>query len=139
MQNMFRIAAVLAAFSLANSAEAQTVSMRSDDCAQLVRHAAAADVAFQPGVDLQGRFVVAADLGGSVQINPPTEFNIPITMDLQRRFGIPVDPTLFQTQNFSVGTVTWKHGRGYFNGQALQNDESEKLAALCQRHMKSGR
>ena len=139
MRTLVTTAAFSVAIILVYAAEAQTVTVRAADCAQLVQHVAASDVAFKPGVDLQGRFVAPADLGGSVQIDPLTEFSIPVTVDLQKRLNIPVDPNLFQTQNFTVGVVTWKDGKGYFNGQPLQSDQSERLAALCQKQMASGR
>jgi hypothetical protein len=130
--------AVLVAIVLIHSAEAQTVAIRAADCAQLVRHVTAANVAFDPGLDLQGRPVAPADLDGGVKIELPGEFSIPITVDLQKSFGIPVDPNLFQTQNFTVGVVTWEKGKGYFNGQPLQSEQSAKLAALCQKQMAKG-
>jgi hypothetical protein len=37
-------------------------------------------------------------------------------MDLQKALGLPVVPTKFQTQDFTVGTVKFKNGRSYFNG-----------------------
>ena len=135
MRHALKIVAACAAMTLCNPAAAQTVSIKPADCAHLVRHVAASDVNFEAGVDLQGRFVVPADVGGGVRLEPPTEFTIPITVDLQKRLGIPADPNQFQTQNFSVGTVAWSNGRGYFNGQPLQSDEAEKLAALCQKHV----
>ena len=138
MRTFVTTAALLVAIALIFSAEAQTVSIRADDCAQLVRHVAASDVVFVPGVDLQGRTVVPADLSGGVQFDSAREFSIPITLDLQKRLDIPVDPNLFQTQNFSVGIVTWKDGKGHFNGQPLQSEQSAKLAALCQKQMSSG-
>ena len=138
MRTFVATAALLVAIVLIYSAEAQTVNIRASDCAQLVRHVAASDVVFKPGIDLQGRPVVPADLGGGFQFESPREFAVPITVDLQNRLGIPVDPNSFQTQNFSVGIVTWKDGKGYFNGQPLQSEQSAKLAALCQKQMSSG-
>ena len=133
------VALILAGPVLTIPASAQTVSIKAADCAHLVRHVAQSDVAFEAGVDLQGRFVVPADTQGSVRVEIPKKLSIPITVDLQKKLGIPVDPNLFQTQNFSVGTVVWENGKGYFNGQPLQSDESEQLAALCQKKMLSGR
>ena len=131
-------ATLIAAITLIYPAMAQTVTITETDCANFVRHVPSGDVAYKPGIDAQGRAVVPADLGGGVQIKPPTEFSIPITIDLQKRLGIPVDPNSFQTQNFTVGTITWKDGKGHFNGQPLQSAESERLAALCQERLKTG-
>ncbi len=138
MRTFVTTAAFLVAIVLIYSANAQTVTIRAADCAQLARHVAASDVAFEHGVDLQGRSVVPADLGGSVRLVSPREFSVPITVDLQKSLGIPVDPNLFQSQNFTVGVVDWKDGKGYFNGQPLQSEQSAALAALCQKQMASG-
>ena len=118
-----------------HSAEAQTVTIGAADCTQFIQHVPASDVVFVPGVDLQGRPVVPADLGGAIRLDPPKELSIPISVDLQKSLGIPVDPNLFQSQNFTVGVVVWKNGKGYFNGQPLQNGRSMKHAALCQKRM----
>lgn len=138
MRTFVSTATLIVAIILIYSAKAQTVTITASDCSNLVRHVPTSDVAYKPGVDAQGRAVVSADLDGGIQIKAPTEFSIPITIDLQKRLGIPVDPKSFQTQNFAVGTVTWKDGRGYFNGQPLQSAESERLAALCQERLKAG-
>ncbi len=138
MRTFVTTAAFLVAIVLIYTVDAQTVTIRAADCAQFVRHVAASDVVYKPGVDVNARAVAPADLGGGVRIEPPEEFSIPITIDLQKRLGIPVDPNLFQTQNFTIGTVTWKDGQGHFNGQPLQSEESATLAALCQKQKGSG-
>jgi hypothetical protein len=121
------------------SAGAQTVTVTKGDCARLIAHVPSQDVTYQPGLDAYGRKVVPADLGGGIQIKAPTEFNIPITMDLQKALGLPVDPAKFQTQNFTVGTVKIKNGRAYFNDQPLQSEQAAKLSALCQKRVTTGR
>jgi hypothetical protein len=138
MRTFVTTAALLVAIVLIYSADAQTVTIKTSDCASFVSHIPTTDVAYKPGVDVHGRAVAPADLGGGVQIKPPEELTIPITIDLQKRLGIPIDPKQYQTQNFTVGTVTWKDGRGYFNGQPLQSEESARLAELCQKKLNSG-
>jgi hypothetical protein len=138
MRTFISTVSLMVAIVLVYSAEAQTVKIREADCAGFVRHFPIDDVAYKPGVDAKGRAVAPADLGGGIQLKLPTEFSIPITVDLQKRLGIPVDPNTFQTQNFTVGTVTWKDGKGYFNGQPLQSEEAARLAALCQERLSSG-
>lgn len=135
MRTFISTAVFLLAIVLVYSAKAQTVTIKSSDCSNFVHHYPSSDVAYKPGVDAQGRSVAPADLGGGAQIKIPTEFSIPITVDLQKRLGVPTDPNNYQTQNFTIGTVTWKDGRGYFNGQPLQSEESERLAALCQKRL----
>jgi len=80
--------------------------------------------------------VLPADQGGSIQ---PTEFSIPITMDLQKALGLLVDPTKSQTQNFTVGTAKFKNSRSYFNGQPLQSEQAAILSELCQKRITTGR
>lgn len=133
------ITAFAAVIAVGYAAGAQTVSIKAHDCSQFIQHVAAADVAYKPGVDVQGRSVAPADLDGGVRIEIPEEFSIPINVDLQKKLGIPVDPNAFQTKNFTVGTVTWRNGKGYFNGQPLQSKQSQELAALCQKQMATGR
>ena len=60
---LFLLAAALAAPPAA-AHEKATVAITRADCARLVAHRPAPDVAYQPGVDVYGREVVPADLGG---------------------------------------------------------------------------
>ena len=138
MRNFFTTAVFLLAIGIIYSAGAQTVTVSEADCARFTAHAPSNGVAYKPGVDVHGNKVVPADLGGSVTISAPKSFEIPITMDLQKRLGIPVSPSQFQTQNFTVGVVKWENGRATFNGEPLQNEEAAKLSALCQQRMVSG-
>jgi hypothetical protein len=81
---MIRSFAIAAALLLAAEAGAEeaTVQVTKQDCARLVHHQPSADVAYQPGVDVHGRPVAAADLPGSgntLKLLPDVlEFNIPI-------------------------------------------------------------
>jgi len=140
MKSLFGSAGFLMATALVSSAgNAQSITISEADCASLTRHVAEADVAFRPGVDLDGKPVAPADLNGAPPLSVPEEFSIPITADLQRRLGIPPDPGQYQTQNFTVGTVVWRDGGAWFNGQPLQSEESRELSLLCQRRMAGGR
>lgn len=68
------------------AAASLTVSMA--DCARLTRHVPAADVAYQPGVDVQGQAVVPADLGGGLQVGVPEAFSFDVQIqpiDFARR------------------------------------------------------
>lgn len=113
-------------------AEPVVIISRSD-CARMTGHKPAADATYTPGVDAQGRAVAPADLPGTAQIAIPDEIVIDITVDLQKRFGIPSDATLFKPEA-RIGTVVVKaDGNAYFNGQALSSPEQQALAALCQK------
>lgn len=69
---------------LASTAQAQdvTIIVTAKDCARLLRHQPAADVAYQPGIGVKGRKVAPADLPGSgntLNILPDV-LEIPITI-----------------------------------------------------------
>tara|TARA_R110000787_G_scaffold24318_17_gene69146 strand:- start:822 stop:1241 length:420 start_codon:yes stop_codon:yes gene_type:complete len=138
MRNFFTTAAFLLAIGIIYSAGAQTVRVSEADCARFAAHVPSSDVAYKPGVDVHGNKVAPADLGGGVTIAAPKSFEIPITMDLQKRLGIPVSSSQYQTQNFTVGVVKWENGRATFNGEPLQNEEAAKLSVLCQQQMAAG-
>jgi hypothetical protein len=109
------------------------------DCARLVAHQPAADVTYKQGVDVHGRPVAPADLPGTPQIAIPDEIAIDITVEIQKRFGIPADSTFFKPEA-RVGTVVVKpDGSATFNGQPLTSPEAQALAALCQKQGQTGR
>ncbi len=111
--------------------EKTTVAITRADCARLVAHVPDPDVAYQPGVDVYGRAVVSADLGGPARIEPPETILIDIEIDLLQRFGIPASPALYDG-DVEVGEVVYKDGRFTFNGQPLQDQAQAELAARCQ-------
>ena len=107
------------------------VAITRADCARLVAHVPAPDVAYRPGVDVYGREVAPADLGGAPRIELPETILIDIEIDLQARFGIPADSTQYDP-DAEVGEVAYRDGRFTFNGQPLQDEAQTELAARCQ-------
>ncbi len=132
---LFLLAAALAAAPAAAHEKAAgpttRVAITRADCARLVAHVPGPDVAYQPGVDVYGREVAPADLGGAPRIEPPETILIDIEIDLLRRFGIPANPALYDA-DAEVGEVLYKDGRFTFNGQPLQDQAQAELAARCQ-------
>ena len=124
---------LLAAMPPAVAQDQARVTITRSDCQRLVRHVPAPDVAYQPGVDVNGRPVAPADLGSGVRIKVPEVIEIPIDVDLQDRFGIPPNRELFKADAF-IGSVvvTVKDGRAYFNGQPLQDEAEFALTQRCQ-------
>ena len=125
------LAAALAAAPGAAHEQKTTVAITRADCARLVAHVPGPDVAYRPGVDVYGRAVVPADLGGPPRIEVPETILIDIEIDLLGRFGIPADPALYDP-DAEVGEVLYKDGRFTFNGQPLQDQAQAELAARCQ-------
>ena len=121
------------------AATAQTVTITQASCAQLTRHVPAADVEYKPGVDVGGRKVVPADLGGGPQIKVPESFSIAITVEIAHRLGIPAFPDPAQPQKdlykpeANIGVVTYRDGKFWFNDQPLQDESEAALSDLCQR------
>jgi hypothetical protein len=129
------LVAALLAIAPARGHEKQAeVTIARADCARLVEHVPAADVAYQPGVDAYGREVMSADLNGGTQIPVPETLHIPIEIDLLDRFGIPAHPDLYES-DIPLGEVVYQNGRLSFNGQPLQNEAAAELSRRCQRIM----
>ena len=108
------------------------ITISKADCDRLAVYQPAPDVAYQPGVDANGRPVTPADLNGGTQIAVPETIRIPIEIDLFDRFGIPANPDQYEA-DAEVGEVIYRNGRAYFNDQPLQDETAAELAALCQK------
>ena len=126
-------ALVAPAAALAQQPKAVTVVVGTSECARLVRHVPADDVAYKPGVDARGNAVTPADLPGSARITAPNEITINLTVDLLRAYGVPSESPLSPRGEASVGTVAYDiaAGRLTFNGQPLSDPEQQALAAGC--------
>ena len=78
------IAAVLAAFpvmaedAIVITAIEDEIVITSTECRLLVQHVPAADVAYEPGVDVDGNAVAPADIGNP-EISLPDEISIDVT------------------------------------------------------------
>ena len=130
------IFAIFLALSVSYGASAATVVVQADDCARLVEHVPDSDVAYRPGVDAYGAAVTPADLGTSPRITLPREFKIPIQIDLQKKLGIPTDTSLFSTSDTTIGTVTYRDGLLWYDGQPLHDEETARIAKLCREKLR---
>ncbi|MCH6591286.1 MAG: hypothetical protein IH806_12425 [Proteobacteria bacterium] len=88
------LVAVLCAFAgllpaPAAAAAEYVVKVTAGDCRRVVAHVAAADVEYRPGVDVRGRKVAPADLGGGPPIKLPDEIAFDIKVDLRNFLGGP--------------------------------------------------
>ena len=119
----------------AADAQVRTVTVTRADCQRLVRHLPGADVAYQPGVDVQGRPVVSADLNGGSRIRLPETFS----------FDIRIQPIDFVRRGLNettlgVGTVTFDlDGNVSFNGVPLVEQDRAALARRCQERLNGNR
>ena len=118
---------------------AETLIISRSDCARMTVHQPAADATYKPGVDAQGRAVAPADLPGTAQITVPSEIILDVTVDIQKRYGIPNDAVMVKS-DARIGTVVVKpDGSAFFNGQPLSSPEQQALSALCQTQGASAR
>ena len=136
MSRQLFLSAVLAGVTLAGAdvRAASQLTVSKKDCARIVRHAPSADVAYKPGVDVYGRKVAPADLGGGSAIKLPKEITIDIGIDLEEKYGLGADSDYTGTAN--IGKVKVKNGRVTFNGQPLGNREQQAIAAACRKTYK---
>ncbi len=117
-------------------AQTRTVTITKADCSRLAYHVPSNDTAYRPGIDVHGKPVVPADLGGTPEIKLPEEITSAITVDIQERFSIPANSTLFEPEAYIGNVVVHKDGATFFNGKPLTSEEQRALAHLCQRQAK---
>jgi hypothetical protein len=124
---------------LSAPAQATQIVVRTEDCQHLVAHTPADDVAFTPGVDVNGNAVVPADLGGGYgMITAPDEVTIDIRVDLADRLplggrggpGGSAASALISGEGV-VGQVTVAGNDLYWNGEKLPRDTAVALANAC--------
>lgn len=123
------IALALLAIAWAAPASAEIAISRTD-CQRLVNHEPAPDVTYQPGVDVHGRPVVPADLGGGQQIELPDVIYIPIEVLIQDKYGIPANSVLYDATAL-IGVVAVRGNRVYFEDQELTDPEIAALEQAC--------
>ena len=123
------IALVLATVAWAAPASAE-IAISRKDCSRLVNHEPAPDVTYQPGVDVHGRPVAPADLGGGQQIQLPDVIYIPIEVLVQDKYGIPANSVLYDATAL-VGVVSVRGNRVYFENQELTDPEVAALEQAC--------
>ena len=123
------IALVLASIAWAAPASAE-IAISRKDCQRLVNHEPAPDVTYQPGVDVHGRPVAPADLGGGQQIQLPDVIYIPIEVLIQDKYGIPANSVLYDATAL-VGVVSVRGNQVYFEDQPLTDPEIVALEEAC--------
>jgi len=109
------------------------VSVSLEDCQRLVKHTPSADVAYKPGVDVNGKSVVPAHGDGPapLEIALPKKIVIDFGIDLAGKYGII--GTGEQTATASLFPIEYDLGMGALtvNGKPLQRDDSRAIAKAC--------
>jgi uncharacterized Zn-binding protein involved in type VI secretion len=123
------------------SLHAAELKMDRRVCDYVKRHVPDADVAYQPGVDVDGKPVAPADLNDS-PINKELEKDVFIKLSNQtaKVFGLEAAFPQIAVGNTTVplaegeteiGFVTLEKGKALLNGKPLTSVQEEELAVLC--------
>ena len=156
---MLRISILIAslgAAASASAAESKVVTLSKEACGRLVQHVPADGVTYKPGVDVRGKPVVPADLGGGPSIAIPDEINIQIGIDLADRLtlrearrgaaptpGLPGTPTpaapirkvLPYEGRAALGQLTIKGNDAYWKGERIAPQDEVQLAEACRQSL----
>ncbi len=130
-------AAVLCAFAgllpAPAVAEAEyVVKVRAGDCRRVVAHVAAADVEYRPGLDVRGRKVAPADLGGTPQVEIPDRITFDLQLDLEELAGPPPPGSVGEVFGRPVlGHISIRGHKVYFNDRLLGDAAEAELARKC--------
>ena len=126
--------ALLGAVAAPALAESVPARVDREACAQVVEHVPDADVAYKPGVDVDGKPVAPADMPGAPQLELPDSFVITLELDL-RHSAFPVPGPRGLDPKVQLGVITVVGNRVYYNGQPLDDPEQTRLAAACREFM----
>jgi len=134
---MLKKSLILAGFSAliglsSAAANSATVTVTRESCNQVVAYQPSADVAYKPGVDVNGNKVASANYDNGPQIAVPKEILIPIEIDLQQRAGNSTTDRKYDS-NAQIGVVSYRDGQVFYNGKPLQGENETRVAAACKR------
>jgi len=139
--SLISVLGIASSFFALSAARAETVTLSTGDCSKLVAHQPADDVTYKPGVDVRGKPVVPADLGGGSAVKIPESIDIQIGIDLAdrlalrdaRKSGAPA--TTRKVLPFEgkapLGTLSVKGNDVYWNGERIAPQDELLLAEAC--------
>lgn len=125
--------AVLAA-SLASTAAAEDgakLIIGRDDCRAMVKHVPEAGVAYQPGVDVRGKRVKPADVGGGSSWKVPESITIDIGIDIAEKYGIGAGGKFTGEAVIAKVTVDTRTGEVLLDGKPAGDDDQAAIARAC--------
>jgi len=109
-------------------AEARTVIVDDGRCRVAERHVPDADVAYRPGVDVKGKAVAPADLGGGNNVQTPRFVPLPLNIPISE--FLPVTPPFLNDVEIDAGLILVDTETGYltYDGQRLD----QPVILLCE-------
>lgn len=132
MRKMVLILYALTGIGWTATVEAATATITPSDCQLLLRKQVAAGAAYTPGVDVRGKKVTPADIGGGSSFKLPKEFSFELGVDIAAEYGLDAK-TLSAEMN--IGKVTIKGGRAYMNDREMTTQHQADLVDKCQKLM----
>jgi len=126
-------AVVLALIVLpADAADAAKLAISRADCRALVTHVPDPGVAYQPGVDVRGKRVKPADVGGGSSWQVPESITIDIMIDIAEKFGIGAGGKFKGEASIAAVTVNTKTGEVLLDGKPVGDAAVEAaIAKAC--------
>jgi hypothetical protein len=119
----------LAFFAAVVAAAEEAIVISEKDCRSLTRHVPAADVAYEPGVDVNGNAVAPAELGAP-ETALPDEISIDVTALVYDLLKTTPPPGLEDTA-VNLGKVVFQDGQLSYDGQPLGDSTNAALTAAC--------
>ncbi len=134
------------------TAHAETVAVSAADCQKLVAHVPSDDVTYKPGVDVRGKAVAPADLGGGYKMELPESIDLQIGVDLADRLAIraankqaaaqaqaglptttgPAARKVLPAEGYApVGMLSIRGNEAYWNGKPLAPQDQAALTTAC--------
>ncbi len=135
---------MLVSLGVAEEASTETVKLSKKTCQQLIiNHKTSDDVAYKPGVDVNGRAVVPADIAPS-KANDLGK-NVSISLEIPLKDLSPTFPTtpagtkdyvnsVVGISKASVGKLEIKDNKVYINGQLVGDEIAQRIEELCRKH-----
>lgn len=106
-------------------------------CQQLIiDHVSTTDTEYQPGIDIEGNTIAAADLEASLKIKMPKTITIPLRLGVKKFLDIPKDVTDPLKEQADLGVITFhRDGRLYYGDQPLFVEDQRAIEQACQKIM----
>lgn len=103
-------------------------------CQYLVTHTAEEGVAFEPGVDVNGKPVVEAETDDSQPVALPDKTEFVLTVDMAKYLNMNIPAGL--AGEARLGSIAIDEGEVMFNGEPMSGQTQHELTALCKESTK---
>lgn len=117
---------------------AAEITVSSQDCEMLPPSAVVASADYVPGIDVEGKPVIGADLNAGA-VTPPTTIKIPLALDIPIPGQSPNIPAGRPFGRFDskadLGSITYDAASNklQFNGQDLPQNADAAIRGACSR------